>query len=118
MKLVADESVEQALVDVLRGAGHDVLAIADACPGAQDEVVLELASDDDRIVVTNDKDFGELVFRSGSAAAGVLLVRVGTERTAAKIGALQRLLRTPLEDLRDHFTVLGATRIRRRPLRR
>ena len=59
---VADESCDAALVRVLRGAGHDVVSIAETSPGAVDRVVLALALTGERVLLTRDKDFGELVF--------------------------------------------------------
>ncbi|MBI5482814.1 MAG: DUF5615 family PIN-like protein [Deltaproteobacteria bacterium] len=118
MKFLADESVERAVVALFRDGGHDVVYIAEVSPGAEDDAVLDLADGDDRILVTNDKDFGELVFLKGQSAAGIVLVRVGAERTASKLAAVERLLRTDLSRLEGHFTVLGEHRIRRRPLRK
>jgi len=66
MQFVVDESAGVAGVEYLRGAGHDVLAIAEIMPQADERDILTLASEK-RILVTNDKDFGELVFRSGLA---------------------------------------------------
>jgi predicted nuclease of predicted toxin-antitoxin system len=87
-------------------------------PGAADDAVLDLANRDNRLLVTNDKDFGELVFLNDRSTAGIVLVRVGAERTASKLAAIRRLLRTDLARLSGHFTVLGESRIRKRPLRR
>lgn len=117
MRFLADESVERGVVALLRESGHDVVHVAELAPGADDDTVLDLADRDARILVTNDRDFGELVFLRGRSSAGILLIRVGADRTAPKLVALDRLLRTDLTRLEGHFTVLGARRIRRRPLR-
>lgn len=75
MKLVADESIEGPSVYALRKAGHEVLFIAEFSPGIEDSTVLEIASREDALLLTADKDFGELVFRNGQTHSGVLLIR-------------------------------------------
>jgi predicted nuclease of predicted toxin-antitoxin system len=61
MRLVADESCDGAVVRALRAAGHDVLAIAEVAPGADDSTVIDLAGRANSILLTEDKDFGQLV---------------------------------------------------------
>ena len=62
MRFLADESLEAPIIDSLRGAGHDVEAIAEDDPGAEDPYVLRRAARSRRILLTNDKDFAELAF--------------------------------------------------------
>lgn len=57
MRLLANENVEQPVVDALRAAGHDVTCVGEAAPGARDEQVLHLANVEGRLLLTNDKDF-------------------------------------------------------------
>ena len=75
MRFLADESCDAAVVRALRAAGHDVNAIVESSRGATDRFVLELALADRRVLITRDKDFGELVFAAGALASGVLLIR-------------------------------------------
>ena len=116
MKFLADESVERALVVVIRSIGHDVTYVAELAPGIEDEEVLSRANVEARLLLTNDKDFGELVFRSQRSTEGILLLRLGTERVTGKIVALRTLLENHAHLLPGHFTVLGAQQIRRRIL--
>ncbi len=74
MRFIVDKSTGQAVVQYLRDAGHDVQAVAEVMLQATDIDILKHAAAEDRIVITNDKDFGELVFRSGQAHAGVVLL--------------------------------------------
>lgn len=60
MRLLADEGVDAAIVALLREDGHDVVYVAELFPGITDEAVLELANGDERVLVTADKDFGDL----------------------------------------------------------
>lgn len=64
MRFLIDESAGIGVTEYLRTAGHDVLAVAELSPEIDDEIVLAWAVRETRILVTNDKDFGELVFRS------------------------------------------------------
>ena len=69
MKLVADESVEGPTVEFLRRDGHHVLYVAELEPGMQDPDVLELAWSEQAVLLTADKDFGDLVFRRRDVTA-------------------------------------------------
>ena len=71
MKLVADESVDFPIIEALRTAGHDVLAVIELAPGINDETVLELANQRQALLLTADKDFGELVHRLRRIHRGV-----------------------------------------------
>ena len=75
MRLVADESVESPTVSALRSAGHEVLSIAEETPGIEDREVLSIARRKASLLITADKDFGELVFRNREPHCGVLLIR-------------------------------------------
>ena len=74
MKLLADEGVDSAIVSRLRSDGHDVVYVTELSPGITDEAVLELANADERIPMTADKDFGELVVEHGVEMPGAFTV--------------------------------------------
>jgi predicted nuclease of predicted toxin-antitoxin system len=76
MNFLADESVDQPVVEGLRADGHDVLAVAEIAPSIPDESVLTMANQREAILLTADKDFGELVFRQHRISAGVVLMRL------------------------------------------
>jgi predicted nuclease of predicted toxin-antitoxin system len=92
MRFIVDESTGTAVVQYLRGVGHDVLAVTETMPGADDAEVLARAVADGRIIITNDKDFGELIFRSGKAHSGVLLLRLHDESAANRVRVVQSVL--------------------------
>ena len=75
MQFVADESCDFAVVTALRAAGHNISAIVEINPGAEDESVLALARSEARVLLTEDKDFGLLVYAGGHETAGVILIR-------------------------------------------
>lgn len=76
MRFLVDECLSRYLVEYLQRSGHDVKWAQDVCPGAGDERVLALATAEDRIVISEDWDFGELVIRFGLPAKGVVIVPV------------------------------------------
>ena len=61
MNLLADEGIDKPIVDLLRSNGFDIIYILETNQGADDEFILTMANDDKRILLTQDKDFGELV---------------------------------------------------------
>ena len=75
MRFLADESCDFAAVHALRAAGHDMVAVADVARGAADTVVIDLARSEGRVLFTEDKDFGQLVFTAARQSSGVVLVR-------------------------------------------
>src|SRR5262245_61172078 len=67
MMLLADESVDRMIVERLRADGHDTLYVAEMSPGITDDEILREASSRNALLLTEDKDFGELVYRLGRA---------------------------------------------------
>ena len=84
MKFLADESCAGPVIRALRAACHDVTAVAEVAQGAADEVVMALALRERRILITEDSDFGELVYARGHSAAGVMFVRFANRVRRAK----------------------------------
>jgi predicted nuclease of predicted toxin-antitoxin system len=118
MRLLANENVPGPVVTALRAAGHDVLWVKERIPGAADRDVLARAQAETRIVVTFDKDFGELAVRSGlPSSSGVVLFRLhGTSPDVDNARAVATL--TSRDDWSGHFAVVTDERIRFRPLPR
>lgn len=117
MRLLADENVPLASVRALRSAGHDTASIAEEAPGSPDRAVLERAVAEDRILLTFDRDFGDLVYRRGaSVPPGVILLRfipLFPEEPAQLVLELSE--RSELV-FRGQFTVVDRERIRQRSL--
>ena len=116
MRLLADECCDAALVEALRTDGYDVLHAVESLRGATDDELLALAFSEHRILLTEDKDFGELVYRLQLPAYGVVLLRFDVADRALKVPRLHRLLRQEAERLAGSFVVLVVTKIRFRPL--
>lgn len=116
MNFVADECCDALLVDGLRRGGHDILYVKDIAPGADDATVLQMAADQQRILWTEDKDFGELVVRLRLPAYGVVLLRMNPADSAAKLARSRYLLLRYSQRLPGSFVVLDETKIRFRSL--
>jgi predicted nuclease of predicted toxin-antitoxin system len=114
LTFLADESCDFGIVRALRSSGFDVLAIAEAIPGAIDTVVLKAASREGRILLTEDKDFGEWVFAHGQSAEGVVLIRFPAKMRQEMIEAVIEVVNEHGTDLKGAFAVLepGKARIR------
>ena len=75
MRLLADENCDYAVVRALRAAGHDVSTVSDVTPGAEDHIVAALANSESRVLLTEEKDSGQLAYATGHLTSGVVLVR-------------------------------------------
>ncbi len=112
MKLIADEGVDKPIVDALRVAGFDVLYILETNRGTDDEFILSLANKEQRILLTQDKDFGELVFRMKNTHSGVVLIRLNGYLSLDKANTVVNLLLKYKDELISAFTVIQPNAIR------
>lgn len=115
MNLPADESLDRQIVERLRQDGHEVLYVAEMAPSVSDDVVLEQANAVQAILITADKDFGELVYRQERIHAGVILIRLAGIRPEAKASVVVDAIRSHTAELASAFCVIshGTVRIRR-----
>ncbi|MGH6628534.1 MAG: DUF5615 family PIN-like protein [Burkholderiales bacterium] len=120
MRFLANENFPGDAVSALRDRGHDVAWVRTDAPGASDQEVLALAQRDGRILVTFDKDFGELAWRASlPAESGIVLFRIpmpAPERVGEELAATL----TSRQDWNGNFAVVepGRVRIRQLPPRR
>jgi len=115
VRFLADESVDGPIVERLRDEGHEAGCVAEMDPGLPDDAVLALSRGTGAILVTTDRDFGELVFRQGRLHAGVLLVRLPGLPAGTKASLVAAGVREHATELSGAFCVLsaGAFRVRR-----
>jgi predicted nuclease of predicted toxin-antitoxin system len=112
VKLLADEGVDRAIVERLRRDGHSVVYVAEGAPGITDEAVLAAANASGAILLTADKDFGELVFRCRRAHPGIVLVRLMGMPAADKADVVSLALEAHGEEMLGVFTVITDRAIR------
>jgi predicted nuclease of predicted toxin-antitoxin system len=103
------------VVDRLRNDGHDVLYVAELSPSIPDEEVLQQANAQGALLITADKDFGELVFRQGRVHSGVVLIRLAGLSNSTKAELVAEVCRDRARELLRAFSVVspGQVRIRR-----
>jgi hypothetical protein len=116
MRFLANENVPRAAVEALRADGHDVSWIRTDAPGSSDDAVLARAHGDGRVLLTFDKDFGEVVLKRGARAShGVILFRIPLSLPLAIGQAVARTIASR-NDWQGNFTVVEAGRVRMRAL--
>jgi predicted nuclease of predicted toxin-antitoxin system len=112
MRLLVDECTGPAVARWLREQRHEVFSVYEQARGMDDDDIIQKAFDENWILITNDKDFGEKVYRDRRPHRGVILLHLDDERVASKIDTLQRLLRDYADRLADHFVVVTETTVR------
>ncbi len=116
MRFLADEDVPKAIVHALRAAGHDVAWVRETSPGIRDEAVLASALAEKRVLLTFDKDFGELVYRVGRpASCGVVFFRIPLEQPAVLASGIVQAIGSR-DDWEGNFSVIEPGQIRMRAL--
>ncbi len=116
MRILANENFPGDAVAALRERGHDVAWVRTDSPGISDREVAERAIAEERVLITFDKDFGELAFHHGLApSCGVILLRVSAP-SAAHVGETVADLLDSRSDWEGNFAVITDDRIRLRPL--
>ena len=115
MMLVADESVDQPIVRRLRDEGCTVIAVVEMEPGISDEAVLAAANQGGCILLTADKDFGELIFRDHRYAFGIVLIRLSGLTANDKAEIVATAIGQHMDKLTGAFTVISANSVRIRP---
>jgi predicted nuclease of predicted toxin-antitoxin system len=118
MRFLADENVSRLVVDRLRLAGFDVASVGETISGASDQVVLALATGEGRILLTEDRDFGELVIRQRFGVRGVVLLELDRLSNSAEADAVAAVIATNLDRLPGALMVIEPGRVRIRPLPR
>ncbi len=115
MNFLTDESVDRQIVERLRADGHSVWYIVDTEPGISNGDVIEKANQLDAVLLTADKDFGEMVFQQRLMNKGVMLVRLAGLSPTNKAGIVAAAVKDHLSELPHAFSVItyNAIRIRR-----
>lgn len=112
MRFLVDECSGPKVAEWLRNKGHDVISIFDDFKGLSDEDVLTKAVATKSILVTNDKDFGEMIFRERREHRGVIFLRLSDERSKRKVEVLLHLLDNYLDRLENQFVTVTESKVR------
>jgi predicted nuclease of predicted toxin-antitoxin system len=85
MKFLVDECTGPSVAAWLRDNGHEVFSVYEDARGVEDDIILQKAFEENWVLITNDKDFGDKVYRNGGLHKGVILLRLEDERALSKI---------------------------------
>ena len=110
--LVADESVDFQLIQELRKHGYRVLSILENSPGISDNKVLQISNSENALLITEDKDFGELLTRFGKSHCGVLLIRFPNLPLEKRKRLLLDALDNHINEMKNSLSILSKKKLR------
>lgn len=116
IRFLADVNVERGIVEFLVKSGFDVKWIPDYDCEMDDADLLAMSNAEKRILITNDKDFGELTFLKKQNSVGVILIRVKGQDTSEKVTLLGKLMSNHMEEIPNSFTLITNTKFRFIPM--
>ena len=112
MRLLADECIETSIIEGLRKKGFEVDAVSEINPGTSDTSIIQLANESRAILLTADKDFGELIFRQGRVTHEIILIRLHGLSRIKKTAILANALKEHQDKLIGSFSVIEPTQVR------
>jgi predicted nuclease of predicted toxin-antitoxin system len=112
MKFLVDECTGPSVAAWLRDEGHEVFSVYEDARGVEDDIILQKAFEENWVLITNDKDFGDKVFRNSRLHKGVILLRLEDERATSKIKVLSHLLEKYIDRLPNAFVVVTEKQVR------
>lgn len=112
IKFIVDECTGPAVAKWLSAAGYQVLSIYDEKRGFRDIEILRLAQTENWLIITNDKDFGDLVFKERLSHHGIILLRLDNERSMNKVSVLDKLFKSHFYELPENFVVVTEKSVR------
>ena len=116
LKFLVDVGVGKGIEEYLNEKGYDTKAVRDIDPGMEDEEIIRIAVSEDRMIITMDKDFGELVYHSSIEHSGVLLLRLEDATGTEKLQVVKHILSNYANRIRDCFCVFQKDKFRIRKI--
>ncbi len=112
MRFIVDECTGPKVARWLNEQGHEVFSVYDEARGMEDDLIIQKAAAEGWVLITNDKDFGEKIYKERRPHRGVVFLRLEDERAGNKIETLRRLLGAYADWLTDNFVVVTESRVR------
>lgn len=112
MKFIVDECTGSSVADFLKHNNHEVISIFDEFRGTSDDFILEKCYKETYILITSDKDFGEMVFRQNLKHCGIILIRCEPNNFSTRIKVLSKLLENFKQNLENNFVVVTNNKVR------
>jgi len=115
-RFIVDESIDFPVVSYLKSKDYDTTSVVEDYRSLEDIVILKIAFEENRILITNDKDFGNLIFKEKLSSKGLILLRLGNQSSNAKIKILEKLIRDYSGRFLGNFVVVSENKIRVRKI--
>lgn len=112
LSFLVDVNVEKMIIETIKEFSYDVKCVSEIKPNMLDEDVIKLANVEKRILITNDKDFGELIYRQNLLSSGVIIFRIKGHNTREKINIFQKLLLSYDDKLCGYLVIITAKRFK------
>lgn len=112
MIFLADENLDFPIISAIRNEGYDVLSISELSPSIDDNDVLKIANKENRVLLTSDKDFGELVFRLKLISSGIILFRIPELSNKEKATLAVKCIKEFEAEMQGAFSVVTQNKIR------
>lgn len=112
LKFLADVNVEKSIIEEIKALGYNITSVAEIDAKMPDSKIFELANAENKILITNDKDFGEIVFRQKLISSGIILIRLEKQDINVKIKLIKKLLIFYKEKIQYHFIVINQNKFR------
>ena len=112
MRFLVDECTGTSVADWLKNENHEVFSVFEQWRGASDDAILEKCHQENYILITSDKDFGEMVFRNQRVHNGIILVRCSPNNFVKRIEVLSKLLKNYSDKLQNNFVVVSNENVR------
>lgn len=112
MRFLVDENTGVVVSRWLRSLGHEVFSVYEEARGIDDDEIIRKAFDENWILITSDKDFGEKVYREKYSHRGIVFLRLEDERSANKVAVLKRLLENYNDQISNNFVVVTERQVR------
>ena len=112
MRFLADENIEREFIKALREANFDIISVRESYIGIADDEILQIAVDENAVILTYDTDFGELVFRFNLQSHGVILLRLSGLSLTAKVEKTILAIREHEAEIERFFTVISENSVR------
>ena len=111
MKFLADENISQRVVNSLRSKGTDIISLKELTSGVSDETVLYIANHQQRVLITFDSDFSELVFKQKLKSRGVILLKFTPKSSQQVAEIISNALKSQAK-IEEHFLIVREKKIR------
>jgi predicted nuclease of predicted toxin-antitoxin system len=112
MQFLVDECVGSSVATFLKNQNHNVFSVFDQWRGATDDDILEKCLIEKYILITSDKDFGEMIYNQQKPHHGIILIRCEPNKFSKKIEVLEKLLRNYFDKLENNFVVVTNNKVR------